>query len=210
MIWNRTCNKEIINPIYGVINGEIPKWINGSFIHSRVLRFVMPLNVIKNDASRNKNLVKLKGSDAVAFLKQDDTIFCGPELLYDRALEFGTIRYKKYVGKPYKYFYGVSNEIYSECPGKLTKVDVESKTTITWQAENAYPSETIFIPSPNAASEDDGVVISSIVYGDPDSNHIDLLFLDAKTFKELGRCEFKNLRSPVPKPFHGCFVDERK
>lgn len=184
--------------------------IKSNMFNSRVLRFVMPLNVTIDDTSRDKNLVTLKASNAVAFLKPDNTIFCAPELLYENALEFGTIWYEKYVGKPYKYFYGVGHDIHSERPGKLVKVDVENKMNSEWQEDNAYPSEPIFIAAPDATSEDDGVVISAIMYGDPDSNHVDLLVLDAQTFKELGRCEFKNLSNPVTKTFHGWFVEEKK
>jgi carotenoid cleavage dioxygenase-like enzyme len=50
--------------------------------------------------------------------------------------------------------------------------------------------------------------VSTVLRGREETNYVSLLVLDAKTFKELGRCEFKNLPSAVPKTFHGWFMNE--
>ncbi|KAL7044598.1 hypothetical protein ACKWTF_001997 [Chironomus riparius] len=184
--------------------------IKTNMLNSRVLRFVMPLNVPKEENIEKKNLVSLEGTEAEAFVKSDGSVFCVPEVICNTPLEFGTIWYDKYLGKYYKYFYGVGYDVHAEYPCTLLKVDVENKTTKIWKEKNAYPSEPLFIPSKDATSEDDGVVISSVSYGEADSNRVILLVLDAKTFNELGRCEFKNLSDPVTKTFHGWFLDERQ
>lgn len=194
----------LINHLTKMKNEKTKMW------STRPLRFVMPLDVAKEEVSESKNLVTLQGTEAKAFLKSDGTVFCAPEVLLDHSMEFGTVWYKNYKGKSYKYFYAVGFEVHSEYPGKLIKVDVENKTSIEWQEENAYPSEPVFIPSPNAQSEDDGVVVSAVLYNDPDANRVNFVVLDGKTFKELGRCDFKNLSEPVPKTFHGWFVADRK
>lgn len=33
-VWLRSCENEILEPIYGTINGEIPKWIKGSLLRN--------------------------------------------------------------------------------------------------------------------------------------------------------------------------------
>ncbi|XP_070499714.1 carotenoid isomerooxygenase-like [Chironomus tepperi] len=183
--------------------------IKTNMLNSRVLRFVMPLNVPKEENAEKKNIVTLKGVQAEAFIKSDGTIFVVPEVLCDTPMEFGTIWYDKHLGKYYKYFYGVGYDVHAEYPCTLIKVDVENKTRIIWKEKDAYPSEPLFIPAKDAKSEDDGVVIASITYGESEANRVTLLVLDAKTFTELGRCEFKNLSDPVSKTFHGWFLDER-
>jgi len=179
-----------------------------NMLNSRALRFVMPLNVPKEGDSEKKNLITLEGIQAEAFMKSDGSVFCVPEVICDTPLEFGTIWHEKYLGKYYKYFYGVGYDVHAEYPCTLLKIDVENKTQKVWKEKNAYPSEPLFIPSKNAQAEDDGVVIASITYGGTDSNRVTFLVLDANTFNELGRCEFKNLSDAVPKTFHGWFLDE--
>ena len=39
---------------------------------------------------------------------------------------------------------------------QITKLDVETREMKKWQAENAFPSEPVFIPTPEATEEDDG------------------------------------------------------
>jgi carotenoid isomerooxygenase len=176
---------------------------------SRPLRYVFPLTYSADDKV-DKNLITLNGSETKAYMQSSGTVLCFPEMLCDRPFEFGTLYYEKHYAKKYRYFYGVGMDIYSDFPGRLIKVDVETKKEWIWQEENVYPSEALFIPSPTATSEDDGVLVSALLRGKEDTNCVELLVLDAKTFKELGRSEFKDLPSPVTKTFHGWFLNERK
>lgn len=184
--------------------------IKTNMMDCRIFRYVMPLNVSKERSATSKNLITLEGSKAEAFMKSDGSIFCKPEILYGSALDLTTIWYEKYCGKFYRYIYGDDSDIHSEFPGRLIKVDVENKTFKSWREENAYPSEPIFIPSPNAQCEDDGVIVSSLIYGHPDENRLSLVVLDAKDLKELGRCDFGTLSDSVTKSFHGWFVSDQK
>ena len=45
----------------------------------------------------------------------------------------------------------------------VTKVDMESGETVAWRGDNfSHPAEAIFIPNPNPASEDDGIILSAV------------------------------------------------
>ncbi|KAK5649164.1 hypothetical protein RI129_004056 [Pyrocoelia pectoralis] len=86
---------------------------------------------------------------------------------------------------------------------KLIKVDVKNKTSKSWYEEGVYPSEPIFVPSPDAQDEDHGVILSSLIYG-KNENCVSLLVLDAKSFEEIGRVKFET-SSPVPRSTHGWY-----
>lgn len=53
--------------------------------------------------------------------------------------------------------------------------------------------------------EDDGVVLSAMIWGRDLENKVGLLVLDAHSFKELGRAEFIT-KGPAPKCLHGWFA----
>jgi len=85
-------------------------------------------------------------------------------------------------------------------------VDVWNKTSLTWCENNVYPSEPIFVPSPDPQSEDDGVILASMVIGGGLNDcYVGLIVLCAKTMTELGRCDF-HTNGPVPKCLHGWFA----
>ncbi|XP_050089523.1 carotenoid isomerooxygenase isoform X1 [Anopheles aquasalis] len=151
-----------------------------------------------------QNLVRLAGTKATAYVMPNRTIFCKPELLCDLGCETPRIYYECHLGRPYRYFYAISSDVDASNPGTLIKVDVVSKSRLTWCEENVYPSEPIFVAGPDPQSEDDGVVLAAMVWGREEENRAGLLVLDAKTFTELGRCEFTT-PGPVPKCLHGWF-----
>lgn len=195
----------------------------------RPLRFVLPLikptqiksiSSLKSFFSKSvdepssseslaNNLVKLKDSNASAFSMPDGSIFCKPELLCNMGCETPRINYEKNLGRDYQFFYAISSDVDAENPGTLIKVDVCSKTKLTWCENNCYPSEPIFFASPESNSEDDGVILASMVWGKGEENRVGLLVLDAKTMTELGRCEFNDLPGPVPKCLHGWFAEKK-
>lgn len=195
----------------------------------RPLRFVLPLvksakpkslsslkgffskSVEDKDFNDNisGNLVKLKDSEASAFSMPDGSIFCKPEILCYLGCETPRINYDLCLGQHYQFFYAISSDVDAENPGTLIKVDVLNKTKATWCENNCYPSEPVFVPSPGSNSEDDGVVLASMVWGKGEENRVGLLVLDAKTWTELGRCEFNNLPGPVPKCLHGWFAGRK-
>lgn len=160
--------------------------------------------------SLSNNLVTLKDSNAAAFSMPDGSIFCKPELLCNLGCETPRINYEKNLGVDYQFFYAISSDVDADNPGTLIKVDVCSRTRLTWCENNCYPSEPIFIPSPDAQTEDDGVILASMVWGRGEENRVGLLVLDAKTMTELGRSEFSELPGPVPKCLHGWFAETKK
>lgn len=157
----------------------------------------------------SSNLITLKDSNAAAFSMPDSSIFCKPELLCNLGCETPRINYEKNLGVDYQFFYAISSDVDADNPGTLIKVDVYNKTRLTWCETNCYPSEPIFIPSPNSADEDDGVILASMVWGNGKENQVGLLVLDATTMTELGRCEFHELPGPVPKCLHGWFAERK-
>lgn len=195
----------------------------------RPLRFVLPLkypekqSALKSIFNRSAsldgylkntfeidsgNLVTLKATNASAHLLPNGSVYCKPELLCDMGCETPRIYYEKYLGLEYQYFYAISSDVDAENPGTIIKVDLKNNTTSTFSENNCYPSEPIFVPSPDPQSEDDGCLLTAMVWGREEENKVGLLVLCAKTMKELGRCVFTT-DGPVPKCLHGWFAEAK-
>lgn len=56
-------------------------------------------------------------------------------------------------------------------------------------------------------NEDDGVVLSALVWGKGLEREVGILVLDASTWQELSRATFTT-SSPVPKCLHGWFIED--
>ncbi len=52
-----------------------------------------------------------------------------------------------------------------------------------------HPSEAVFIPNPDSASEDSGLIVASVTDVREDVKDF-LLFLDARNMTEIGRASF--------------------
>ncbi|XP_023942472.2 carotenoid isomerooxygenase [Bicyclus anynana] len=129
------------------------------------------------------------------------------KLIIDYGVEMPRINYDTYNGRPYKYFYGIGSDVDTGYAGTLVKVNVESGEYKLWHEEQCYPSEPIFIPHPDGKEEDDGVVLSSLIWG-KDDHAVTLLVLDAKTFEELARVDFVT-PSQTPRCFHGWYLPDQ-
>ncbi|XP_045495343.1 carotenoid isomerooxygenase-like [Colias croceus] len=127
-------------------------------------------------------------------------------LIVDIGCEMPRINYELHNGRPYKFFYGNIADITIPQVGALVKVNTDTGDVITWKETNSYPSEPVFIPRPGAVDEDDGVLVSAVLWSD-DENAIDLIVLDARTMQELGRAKFRT-PSPAPKCLHGWFKSD--
>ncbi|XP_053473731.1 carotenoid-cleaving dioxygenase, mitochondrial isoform X1 [Ictalurus furcatus] len=167
-------------------------------------RFVLPL-CITNDTPLNQNLNTRPNSSASAVCLSKDKVFCMSEDLYDNelldygGLDFPHIHYDRCNTKPYRYIYGCGfGHLIAD---SLIKIDLESKKLKAWYQSGLYPSEPVFVPSPNAEEEDDGVILSVILTPTEDKGTF-LLVLDAKTFEELGRAK---VPVNIPSGFHGTF-----
>ncbi|MDY7083096.1 MAG: carotenoid oxygenase family protein, partial [Halobacteria archaeon] len=112
--------------------------------------------------------------------------------------------YAEYNASDYRYAYGVGNlesppEDFANC---LVKVDVKQGDSQVWSEEATYPGEPVFVASPDAESEDDGVILSVVL--DSQNEKSFLLVLDASTFDELARAEAPHA---IPFGFHGSFYE---
>ena len=121
------------------------------------------------------------------------------EVLCD-TFDLPQINYSFANGRNYRFAYGLTRSSGSGLIDELIKVDVVNKESRVWQEPGCYPSEPIFVPSPGADDEDDGVVISSVI-GTRGKSHF-LLILDAKSFEEKARAV---VHCPVPYSLHGFF-----
>ncbi|XP_012690255.2 beta,beta-carotene 9',10'-oxygenase [Clupea harengus] len=167
-------------------------------------RFVLPLN-ITNDTPVDQNLNTRPNSTATAMKITNDKVFCTHENLHGDdleefgGLEFPQINYNRCNTKPYRYFYGCG---FRHLIGdSLLKMDLEGKHIKSWYQQGLFPSEPVFVPTPEGTEEDDGVILSVVITPTEDKGTF-LLVLDAKTFEELGRAE---VPVNIPYGFHGAF-----
>ncbi|XP_027540799.1 beta,beta-carotene 15,15'-dioxygenase isoform X1 [Neopelma chrysocephalum] len=162
-------------------------------------RFVVPLQFDK-DAGVGSNLVTIP-STATA-VKEKDGIYCQPEILCE-GIELPRINYD-YNGKKYKYVFATEVQ-WSPVPTKIAKFNTQTKEMLHWGGEDCWPSEPVFVPSPDAREEDDGVVLSCVVRTDPKKAPF-LVVLDAKTFTEVGRA---TVDVEMHLDLHGVFIPEQ-
>ncbi|NP_001266310.1 carotenoid isomerooxygenase isoform X2 [Bombyx mandarina] len=130
-----------------------------------------------------------------------------PTILADLGCETPRIHYDLYNGKPYRYFYAISSDVDAENPGTVIKADTVTGVTKTWCEPNCYPSEPVFVPTPDAKNEDDGVLLCALVWGGDREHEVALLVLDARTMLEVARAQFRT-PSPAPKCLHGWFLPQ--
>jgi beta,beta-carotene 9',10'-dioxygenase len=71
----------------------------------------------------------------------------------------------------------------------------------TGRLEHLIPGEPVFVPSPDARREDDGVLLSVVLDGRTGSSF--LLVLDASSLEELARAEVPH---QIPFGFHGQYA----
>jgi carotenoid cleavage dioxygenase-like enzyme len=120
------------------------------------------------------------------------------EILSDEAIELPRIHYG-YNGLPYRYAYGASTQAGSgDFLNQLVKVDTQARTTRVWREEGCYPGEAVFVPDPQGAAEDEGVLLAVVL--DSRSARSFLLVLDARDLHELARAE---VPQHIPFGFHG-------
>jgi len=124
-------------------------------------------------------------------------------MLFSGACEFPRIN-PLFDGHPYRYVYTVGFVEQFADKNKLLdthalyKIDVETSAVTTWQEEGCSPGEPVFVPAPGAQSEDDGVILSTVI----DHTHQTsfLLVLDGRSFKEVARAAAPHL---IPLGLHG-------
>jgi beta,beta-carotene 9',10'-dioxygenase len=86
----------------------------------------------------------------------------------------------------------------------LVKLDLEGKRGASWYEDGCYPGEPVFVATPGATEEDDGVILSVVL--DARKGASFLLILEASSYKELGRARVPH---HIPFGFHGSFLTEK-
>lgn len=130
-----------------------------------------------------------------------------PEVLLEKDVEFPRFD-DKLDGKNYRYLYMTISEdlrnefLQTETTG-LVKFDMLTKQIKKWFLSGCNAVEPIFIPSPAAKNEDEGVILS-VVY-DEEKKRSFLLVLDGQSFDEIAQAE---LPWQIPGSFHGQYFSE--
>lgn len=124
--------------------------------------------------------------------------------LADVPLELPRINYEKCAGKSYRYVWGVGIKVEGDFLDCIVKIDTETGQANSWHFGGLYPGEPVFVPSPGAKDEDDGVLLSIVL--DIERERSFLLVLDAATLKELARAEAPHA---IPFHFHGNYFAAR-
>ena len=83
----------------------------------------------------------------------------------------------------------------------LVKRDSCRNKDIVWFKEGHYPNEPIFVPNPEGITEDDGILLSTVLDEHQDKSY--MLLLDAKTMKTLS-VTYAPIR--IPFTVHGTFI----
>ncbi|XP_042355419.1 beta,beta-carotene 9',10'-oxygenase-like isoform X1 [Plectropomus leopardus] len=177
LIQNLRKSGEALDEVYNTLSRPLPR------------RFVLPLHVT-SDTPIDQNLNTRPSSTATCVKIGKDKVFCqhenlhGDDLFEYGGLEFPQINYGRCNTRPYRYFYGCG---FRHLVGdSLLKMDLKDKSLKVWYQKGFFPSEPVFVPSPDATDEDDGVILSVILTPSQDKGTF-LLVLDAKTFEELAR-----------------------
>ncbi|KAF9957780.1 hypothetical protein BGZ72_001355 [Mortierella alpina] len=114
--------------------------------------------------------------------------------------------------KTYQYAYGVNHSGLTKCLiyDRIIKVDLhkvakgdQATCAKFWVEDQCTPSEPVFVPTPNATKEDDGVLLSIVLDGRRRTGF--LLILNAETLEEIARADMPE-GTVAPHNFHGMFV----
>ncbi|KAF9766056.1 hypothetical protein IL306_001570 [Fusarium sp. DS 682] len=143
-------------------------------------------------AAKIENLRANLGSPNVSS-GQDNTT---PLVTYDAEVDF-TIPYELgnielprihpgYMGKTYRYAYGIHVKQKGYFADSIIKIDTNEKAVKIWSPETRHlPSEPIFVKRPGAEAEDDGVLLTVVM--SQKEKKSSLVVLDAVTLTEIAR-----------------------
>lgn len=119
------------------------------------------------------------------------------QILSSVALELPRIAYRRLAGRRYRYVWG-AGQLGGGFLDSLVKQDLEAAKIMTWSEEDTFPGEPVFVATPGAEGEDDGVLLSVVLDGDARRSF--LLVLDAATMREHARAYAPHV---IPFGFHG-------
>lgn len=119
------------------------------------------------------------------------------QTLSDVALELPRIAYRRLAGRPYRYVWG-TGQMGGGFLDSLVKQDLNAAATTIWSEDESSPGEPVFVATPGAGPEDDGVLLSVVLDGKAQRSF--LLVLDAGTMRERARAYAPHV---IPFGFHG-------
>ncbi|HTW42936.1 MAG TPA: carotenoid oxygenase family protein [Solirubrobacteraceae bacterium] len=122
--------------------------------------------------------------------------------LADEDIELPRINYARCNERPYRYVWGVGGGPTGWLE-RIVKIDTHDGSSLSWALEDCYPGEPVFVASPRADGEDDGVLLSVVL--DARAGTSFLLALDASDLTELARAHVPH---HIPFGFHGQFARE--
>ncbi|XP_065832685.1 retinoid isomerohydrolase-like [Oscarella lobularis] len=110
-------------------------------------------------------------------------------------------------GRPYRFAYGLGlSSPSADFLDSVVKLNTETKETRLFAEKGTFASEPVFVRAPDSKSEDDGVILSVLLSGNPDEKKPFLVILDAASFKEIARAE---VTCRIPTTFHGNFMSAK-
>jgi beta,beta-carotene 9',10'-dioxygenase len=120
------------------------------------------------------------------------------ETLSEARIEFARKNYRRCAGRRSRYVYAAGNEVQGNFIDTHVKLDLAHPVTSSWDEEGCDPGEPVCVATPEAADEDDGVILSVVLDAKEAASF--LLILDASSFRELARAEVSH---HIPFGFHG-------
>lgn len=103
----------------------------------------------------------------------------------------------------YRFVYGcgVNQAKPLEFYNQIVKIDVDAGNAQHWYKQHHYPGEPVFVPRPNASTEDEGVLLSVVL--NTANNQSYLLVLNARTLEEMAKA---TLPHTILFGYHGTFL----
>ena len=154
------------------------------------------------DRLRSAEPIPTTGRLTRFWIRKDENVI--REQLSDCPIELPRFDYPRRAGQRYRYVYAAGSDTPGDFLDNLVKLDLERNTAASWREKGCYPGEPVFVPAPETANEDDGVILSVVL--DTRKGASFLVILDASTFGELARAE---LPHHIPFGFHGNYLAER-
>ncbi len=122
------------------------------------------------------------------------------ERLVEEGFDLPRINYGRCHERPYRYVWGAGSSG-SGWVDRIVGVDVAERSTAVWEEPDCYPGEPVFVATPGAEAENDGVLLSVVL--DAAAGTSFLLVLDAGSLEELARAAVPH---HIPFGFHGQFA----
>uniref|UniRef100_A0A8K9USY5 Retinoid isomerohydrolase RPE65 n=1 Tax=Oncorhynchus mykiss TaxID=8022 RepID=A0A8K9USY5_ONCMY len=164
-----------------------------------VRRYVLPMDVHKEE--QGKNLISLPYTTATAVMRSDGTIWLEPEVLFSGPRQAPLFLYHL---MPLNICHIISQKIFLIRLNQSFEFlyHCSFRDTWVWQEPDSYPSEPIFVQTPDSVEEDDGVLLSIVVNPGADQRPGYLLILNARDLTEIARAEVEVI---IPVTFHGMY-----